>query len=268
MLRGSRQPLSVAVPGIRKVSGTLTAPIFPDAGNELVCGAIGADVVTGSSPSFTHTITPANVLHSYSIEKNMNGADIQYSGMIVSKSEFTLANNAEATVQHTFEGQQDAVLGSPGTAAFPADVPFGPTGVALTIGAYNDMTASSVKVTIDNGGKAYPTFNAETYPEIVIGTTRKVTWEIVAFLQSLSGGSPPNYYGELVAAPSIALQAQLTQGTDTFTLSSPAAVLTKYSNPIKLGDVVMVNLTYEAMLDPGTGLDIEAVIVNSQATAY
>ena len=268
MMRGSRQSLSVAVPGIQKISGTITAPVFPDAGMSFLAGAIGTDAVTGSGAPYTHTITPANVLPSFTIEKNMNGADIQYAGMIVSKAEYTLATKAAASSVYTFEGQKDAILGSPSSAAFPADIPFGPTGVAATIAAYSDLTISSLKCTIDNTGKPYPTFNGESYPDIVIGTTRKVTYEITAFLQSLSGGSPPNYYAELIACPSVAIDFTLAQGAASCVISSPACVLTKYADPVKLGDVVMVNLTYTAMLDPSSGQDIGAVVTNSHATAY
>lgn len=268
LLRNSRQPIAAAVPGIRKVSGTITAPLFPDIGNQFMAGVIGADTVTGSAAPYTHTIDPANVLKSFSIEKNMDGADIQYTGMIVSKAEIELATNAEAKVIYTFEGQQDAVLGSPGTPAFPGDVPFGPTGITATLATYPDLTVSSVKATIDNTGKPYPTFNGQNYPETVIGTTRKVSYDVVAFLQSLSGTVPPNYYYFLTNAPSLAFQVALVQGTDTWTLKSTNCVMTKYSDPIKLGDVVMVNFTLDAMLDPVSGKDLELVIVNSQATAY
>lgn len=268
LLRNSRQPISAAVPGIRKVSGSVSAPLFPDIGNQFMAGAIGADVVTGAGAPYTHTIDPANVLPSFSLEKNMDGADIQYSGMLVSKVELDLATNAEAKAVYTFEGQQDAVLGSPGTPAFPTDIPFGPTGITATLASYPDLTVSSVKATIDNSAKPYPTFNGEDYPDVVIGTTRKVSYDIVAFLQSVSGSAPPNYYHYLTDAPSLAFQVALVQGTSTWTLNSTNCVLTKYADPIKLGDVVMVNFTLTAMLDNATGRDLELVIVNSQATPY
>ena len=344
LLRNNRQPLSVAVPGIRGIAGNLVSLLWPDAGMELFVGAIGAEssttgstptnsttlaasadagattisttatfamndivqidsspgfpecrkvtAVTGSGPysltldaalsrahasaaavskvvaPFTHTATPTAALPSFSIEKNMNGADIQYGGCLVSKCDLALATNAAVKATYAIVGQQDQVLASPAAPTWPTDTPYSPTGITFTAESVPDTTCHAGTFSLDNMVKAYDTFNGHDYPDLVIPTERKLTMGATLFLQSLSGSTPPNYYAELEGAGAQAVQLAFAQGTDQVTIALPAAVLTKAANPIRLGDLVMQDVEYTAIIGGANNTDLTVTITNGIYQSY
>ncbi len=251
----------VSVSGAGPYTVTLSEPLLRAHANAAALAIVVAP--------YTHTINPANTLPSFTIEKNMNGADIQYAGAVVSKLDAKFSTTAEIECTYAFDAQQASVLGSPSTPVFPTDVPFGPTTIVATLGGTADLTVTSADFSLDNGTKVYKTLNGFTYPQFIVGTTRKTSMKISAILQALSGGAvAEGYFADLVGAPTNAISLAVTQGTKTFTISLVAAVLTKYSNPIKLGDLVAVDLEYEALTNGTNNYDVTATIVNGQYLSY
>lgn len=248
----------------RKVVGTPTGggPFVATLDRALhLAHSNGATVAKVVAP-FTHTITAADRLPSWTFEKNMDGADIQYAGCIIGKADLNFPNNAECRATYAIVGQQDAVLGSPTAQTWPTDTPFGPTNVAVSLRGAQDYTPASATVTIDNAAKAYATLNGQDYPEIVIATQRKVTAKFTLFLQSLT-----TYYADLTSAAIQAGSIVVTQGTNVLTLTLPSGVITKYSNPIKMGDLVMQDIDYQWLMN-SSGVDISATLVNSNHLNY
>lgn len=262
------RPYGIA--GIQKVAGNIVAPLFPDVGCDFLAGAFGGDTISGIGP-YVHTIASGRPLHSFTVEKNIGGNNIdeQYAGCVVSKAVLKFALNAEPEATYTFEGQRYVVLATATSPTWPTDVPYGPTQTSLSLAGTVDPTVQSIEITIDNAAKAFPAFNGQTYPQYVAGLTRKVSAKVTAILQALNGGAGAafGYFADLTAVPTRAIVATVTDGTNSIALTLPKAVLTKYSDPIKIGDLVMVDLTYEALLDATNG-DLKMVITNQQSVAY
>jgi len=101
--------------GEYKFNGNAGFPLFPTNGIELLVGAIGADVVTGTTPLYTHTISPANALPSFTIEKNVGGYQSeQYAGCKINKYELKLASgNQPVEVTVDFMGKTVATMTTP-----------------------------------------------------------------------------------------------------------------------------------------------------------
>jgi hypothetical protein len=52
------------------------------------------------------------------------------------------------------------------------------------------------------------------------------------------------------------------------TIDLPQVVYSKYSNDLKISDVVMSSLSYDASLDIEDGYTIRATVLNAESTAY
>lgn len=333
----------MAIPGIQKITGTIGAPVFPDAGMMLLVGSItDSDAVTGSSASnsttttgsvaagattvtltsatgyatngifqidtgalaechkilsvatntitlasgesfkyahasgvatstvvapYTHSGTPSNSLPSFSVEENMNGADLQFSGCIMNKLGLKCTANAEAEMTLSIDAQQRQIP-TPGVPAYPTDTPFGPTGVTLSIGGTQDTSVSTIDLSLDNGTKVYETLAGLTYPTAIVPIERKIDLKATVWLQTLSGGvSVGDYYDLLTAAPTSAVVLTLTQGTNSAAFTLPAAVLSKWPPKPKKSELVMLDLEFASLLN-SAGNDISYSIVNGNYLAY
>lgn len=265
-------PYRYAVQGIEKIAGDLVYPLFVDAGQALIFGAIGSDTKTGTGP-YTHTgvLRTTGVLPSWTIEENINGAnfDHQWSGMMASKINIKAALNAEAICTVTMEGMKDLVLGAAGTPSWPTDAPISPTQLSFSVGAVIDTNVQALDITIDNAAKPYPGFNSQTYPVLVAATTRKVTVKMTTLLQALNGGgNAQGYFADILTPVLRALGFTVTQGANTITLTLPAAVITGYDEKMKIGDLVMVDVEFTGAIGGGSSVDLQYVVVNNNAVAY
>jgi len=247
-------------------------PLFPDNGMSLWFGALGTDNKTGSGP-YTHTAVMRSTgqLSSFTVEKNMGGnnVDIQYAGAIVGKAVAKFVTNAEPEVTYSMMAQKDLVLSSATSPSWPTDVPYSPTQLTVSIGGSTNTLVTSADVTVDNMGKPYPTLNGQSYPGLVVGTTRRITAKVTVVMQALTGGAASfGYYSDLQPIASAEIIFTATNGSNVFTLTLPSAYLTRYSNPIRIGDLIMQDLEYTMIMGGGSTIDAQFTQVNSNSTAY
>lgn len=253
-------------------TGTITAPFFPTNAATLLCGTIGADTVTGSSPFYTHTINQANSLHSYTIEKNVGGyQSLQFAGCRIGKLTFTApVANEPVQVAYDFIGQSASILTSPTAVSVTNENPFvyAEGAIALDTNARSDIT--NLVITIDNGLKATYTFSGNHGPSFItpcfihVNGTFSVVWS--SFNDATYGDFTTMINGTLGA-----LTATFTHpggNGASIELNIPQVVLNKFANDLKVSDVVMSNISFEASKSLSAGYTVQAILMNSVATAY
>lgn len=255
-------------------NGTVSGSTVTLAGSEtfLYPHADLSTIAKVSAP-YTHTAVMRSTgqLSSFTVEKNMGGnnVDIQYAGSIVGKAVAKFTTNAEPEVTYTLMAQKDLVLSSATSPSWPTDAPYSPTQIAVSTGGVVNTNITSAEVTVDNMGKNYPTLNGYAFPGLVVGTTRRITAKFTAIMTALNGGAgSQGYYADLYPITATELIITATNGSNVYTLTLPAAYLTKYSDPIKIGDLIMVDLEYTAIMGGGSTIDAAFTQANTYITQY
>lgn len=253
-----------------KNAGSIAGPLFPSNAMELFVSSIGTDVVTGTGP-YTHTISQSDSLASLTIEKNIGGfQSLQFAGCMSSKLTLKCATgNAPVDVTADMVAQSVAILTSPTAFSIVDEIPYIFTGATLTLFTHARAEARSVSLTIDNGIKEDYTFNGSGNPNFLTPETLHVNGTVDVYWSSLNDST----YGDftsMVNGTVGALQIQLTQPstTNTVTINMPKVVLSKYANDIKVGDLVVSTLSFEAAKSLSSGYTIQAIVQNSVSTAY
>jgi hypothetical protein len=260
--------------GEYKFNGSATFPLFPSNGIELLVGAIGTDVVSGTANPWTHTISPANTLPSFTVEKNVGGFQSeQYAGCRINKYELKAAvgNQAvEATVD--FMGQNVATLTSPTAVTVVNESPFVFAEGTTTILGNVDATVQSVTLTIENTIKESYTGGSHT-PTYLTPVARHVHGQVTLVFSSLNDAT----YGYFQKIPVgggaattgtvvLALAHAGSGGSVTITLQNVS--LSKYADDLKFGDVALVTLDFEAAYNFGSSKTLGAVVLNSHSAQY
>ena len=270
VMMGQRDLQTFNLYGEQKIAGTVEGPLFPSNGIPLLVYAIGTDAVTGSGTPYTHTISQANALKSVTVEKNIGGyQSLQFAGCRVGKIALKCAaGNEAATITADIAGQKAAVMDTPTGITIVNEAPFTFANGTLTLFSHARTEVTSCTVDIDNGLKETYTFSGQHYPSFITPVTLKVSGTVDVVWDSLDDST----YGDYTTMENGTLGAlvlALSQGVDaSVTVNVPQIALSKYSNDLKVSDVIMSSLTYEGSRDlsnPGT---VTAVIVNSVATAY
>jgi hypothetical protein len=273
LVMGIRDVNVFALYGERKNAGDISAPFFPSNGLELFVSAIGTDVVTGSAPSYTHTITPTNTLASLTIEKNLGGSQsLQFPGSKIGKYSLKLAaSDTEAQFTASVISKSVNILTSPSAISVTNEMPFVFSEAQLTVFGNVVVQASNITIDIDNGLKPTYTFNNSRDLEFLTPVTRKISGQFDVVFDSLND-SAWGYFNlmntEVQGALVIALTHPGTAGSLTITL--PQINISKYADSVKLEDVIMTTLDFTASYDlaAGTPSSIGAAVVNAVSTAY
>lgn len=222
-----------------------------------------------NSGTFTHTLAPANTLPSFSVENNMNGADLQFFGSVISKFDIKAAPNADAQISYTLDSLRQTIP-TPGTPSWPSDTAYGPTGITLTMDGTQDVTPSSIEVSLDNGVKVYDGLQGVNYPTGIVPITRKIGLKATVWLQALAAGySAADYYSGLTAVSTHSIVVTFTQGTYSLALTIPQAVQRTFPPKPREGEIVHLDLDFGATLQGApTGNAMTAVAVNARYLPY
>jgi len=260
--------------GEYKFNGNAGFPLFPTNGIELLVGAIGADVVTGTTPLYTHTISPANALPSFTIEKNVGGYQSeQYAGCKINKYELKLASgNQPVEVTVDFMGKTVATMTTPTAVTVVNESPFVFAEGTVTLLGSVDATVQSATITIENTVKETYTGGSHT-PAYLTPVARHVHGQMTVVFTSLNDAT----YGYFQSIPVGGGTAE--QGTVVLALAHPASggsvtitlnkvQLSKYADDLKFGDVALVTLDFEASYDLSASKTLSAVVLNGHAAGY
>ena len=232
--------------------------------------ASGAAVSAVVAP-FTHTIAQQNTLPSLTVEKNLGGfQSLQFAGCKVGKFDLKApTGNNPVTVTADMSGRSVAVLDSPTAISVVNENPFVFAEANLTIYSTLRTEVSNVGLTIDNGLKETYTYSNQHGPSFITPVTLHTSGAIDLVFDSLDDAT----YGDFnrmtngtLGALSFSLVHPDSAGTITIDL--PQIALSKYANDVKMTDVVMSNLTYEASKDPTAGYTVRATVINNVYLPY
>lgn len=273
VMQGVRDKQIYNMYGEAKYTGNIDGPLFPTNGVPLLVYAIGTDAVTGTGP-FTHTVSQANTLSSITVEKNIGGFEsLQFAGCRIGKVTLKVpSGNQAASITADVTGRQVAVLTSPTAVSVTNEIPF--EWAEATVTAFSNVRAeaSNIQIDIDNGLKSTYTFSGQHGPNFITPVTLAVNGSFDVVWSSLDDAT----YGDFltmqngtVGALSVVLTHPGTGGA-SIEIDMPQIVISKFKNDIKLTDVVMSTLNFEATrpLTGGSQFTIKAIITNSRATAY
>ncbi len=275
-------PATPTTAEVRKcITGTTGTTVVVDHGISFTHASGVA--IKGVVAPFTHSILEANVLPSITIEKNVGSWEsLQFAGSRVNKLDLKIATtDTEAALTADVIAQKVAVLSSPSPISIIDEMPFVFAEANLTYGGTQLLQATNFEISIDNGLKPTYSFNSEHYLQFLTPVTRKVSGKFEAVFYSFDDATY-GYEGLLMAGTQNSLTFSLTHNGPApispatgdagklVTITLPQVNLSKYADDVKMEDVVMSSLDYEASLalSAATPSTISATIVNANWLPY
>jgi hypothetical protein len=272
LMMGTRDLHVFNMQGEEKFEGTVEGPLFPSNAIQLLVAAIGTDAVSGSAAPYTHLISQANSLPSLTIEKNTGGyQSLQFAGCRVNK--FTLkvpTGNEAATMSVDVVGQSAAILTSPTAISVTNEIPFEFAEAAATIFGTARYEAYNCEVMIDNAVKSTYTYSGNHGPSFNTPVTLHVNGTLDVVWDSYNDSTYGDYAkmaAQTLGAFSLGVQHPSGGGYGV-TLSCPQVVYSKQGTDLKISDVVMSTLSYEASKSLSDGYTIQGAVLNGVSTAY
>lgn len=234
--------------------------------------ANASQVIIVTTPH-THTINEQNTLPSLTVEKNIGGfQSLQFAGCRVGKFDLKApTGNTPVDVSIECTGRSVTPLNNPTAVSVSDEMPFVFAEANLEIFGTLRTEVSNTSVSIDNGLKETYTYSNFHGPSFITPVTLHTNGAIDLVFDSLNDST----YGDFtrmangtLGSLQFSLVHPMSGGTITVFL--PQIVLDKYANDIKMEDVVMSNLTYEATrpLSGVTQFTIQATVSNSVYLPY
>lgn len=256
---------------VRKVTNVVTNTLTLDSPLQFN-HASGAQVIIVTDP-YAHTINQQNTLPSLTIEKNIGGfQSLQFAGCRTNKFELKApVGNTAVEMSMEMMGRSVAVLDTPTPVTVVNELPFVFAEANLTIFNTLRTEVSNVGVSIENGVKETYTYSNFHGPSFITPVTLHTSGNIDLVFDSLDDAT----YGDFnrmangtLGSFNFSLIHPSSGGT--ITILQPQVVLNKYANDIKMEDVVMSTLSYEATrpLSGANQYTIQAVVANSVYLPY
>lgn len=271
VMTGTRDLQVFPVYGEEKDVGAIEAPLFPTNGIELLVYTIGADVVSGSGPLYTHTISQTPQVPSVTIQKNLGGTQaIVFAGARCGKYSIkAAASDTEAMFTADMTAQSYAILDSPTTIAIVNEEPFVFAEYVLDWDGGRLAQSTNFTLDIDNGIKPVYAMNGFHELQFLPSTHFKVSGTFDVVWDSLDDATY-GYFSQMNAQLDAALTFTLTHPASggSIALTMPHVRLSKDNIDPKMSDVIMENISFEAYRQIGTPTALSAVIQNSRSTAY
>lgn len=258
--------------GAAKIAGGIGGPLYPTNGIPLLVYAIGTDAVTGTVAPYTHTVSQANQLRSQTIEKSIGShQSLRYAGCRIDKFELKCAaGNTPAEFTVDAKGQSAAIIATPAAVSIVNELPFVFSEASVTIFGNLRAEVESFTMTIENALKETWTFSGNHGPSFITPTSLHVSGQFDVPWSSLNDA----VYGDYTAMVNGTLGAlsfglvHPVAANGSVTVNSPQVVLSKYSNDLKIGDIVKSTLMFESSKSLPSGNTVNAVITNGVSTAY
>lgn len=253
-----------------KNAGSIEGPLFPSNAMELICAAIGTDTVTGSSAPYTHTIATGNGLPSLTVEKNLGSyQSIQFSGTRVGKLSIKApSGNEPVSISADMMAQSAAVLTTPTPVSVTNELPFTFAEASCTFAGHARAEVTNTTLDIDNGIKEIYTYSGNHGPSYLTPASLKVSGQVDVVFSSLNDST----YGDYTTMANQTLGSLVIGFAHPsgygITFSMPQVAMSKYTDDVKHGDVIMGSWTYEASYSLTSGKTISAVITNGISSAY
>jgi hypothetical protein len=256
---------------VRKVTNTATLTLTLDSALDFA-HASGAQVTIVTTP-YTHTISEQNTLPSLTVEKNIGGfQSLQFAGCRVGKFDLKApVGNTAVDLSIEMVGRSVTPLDSPTAVSVVNELPYVFAEANLNIFNTLRTEVSSTSIAIDNGLKETYTYSNFHGPSFITPVTLHTNGAIDLVFDSLNDST----YGDFNRMANGTLGSLLfslihPSSGGTITVFLPQIVLDKYANDIKMEDVVMSNLSYEATrpLSGSTQFTIQATVTNTVYLPY
>jgi hypothetical protein len=272
LMMGTRDLHVFNLQGEEKFEGTVEGPLFPSNAIQLLVAAIGTDAVTGTAAPYLHTLSQANTLPSLTVEKNTGGyQSLQFAGMRVNKLTFKVpTGNEAATISADMVGQSAAILTSPTAISVTNELPYTFAEATATIFGTARYEAYNCEVMIDNAVKSTYTYSGNHGPSFNTPVTLHVNGTLDVVWDSYSDSTYGDYAkmaAQTLGAFSLGVQHPSGGGYGV-TLSCPQVVYSKQGTDLKISDVVMSTLSYEATKNLSDGYTIQGTVLNGVSTQY
>lgn len=264
-------PSGVTTSEVRKVTNVVTNTLTIDTAVTFN-HANGAQVLLVSTP-YTHTITEANTLPSLTVEKAIGSfQSLQFAGCRVNKFDLKApVGNTPVEISADMMGQSVAVLNTPTAITVANELPYVFAEAALMIYGTVRTDVSNTTVTVENGVKETYTYSGQHGPSFLTPVTLHTTGAIDVVWSSLNDAT----YGDFTRMANGTLGQYLfslvhPSSGGTITIFQPQIALSKFANDLKVDDVIMSTLTYEASrpLTGNTQFTIQATVTNTQYLPY
>lgn len=234
--------------------------------------ANGAQVNLVTTP-YTHILNEANTLPSLTVEKNLgNFQSLQFAGCRVGKFELKApVGNSPVEIAVDMSGQSVATLSTPTTFSIANELPYVFAEANLTMFGNVRSEVSNTVISIDNGLKETWTYSGSHGPSYITPVTLHTSGTIDLVWDSLTDATFGDFnraHNGTLGAFQFSLIHPTNGGTITFFL--PQVVLNKYANDLKMEDVIMSTLSYEASrsLTGNTQFTVQATVTNTNYLPY
>jgi hypothetical protein len=252
---------------VRKVTNVASLVLTLDAA--LVYAHASGAVVTVVVTPFTHIVQDASSLPSFTIEKNVgNFQSLQFAGGRIGKMDVKVpTGNSPADLTADITGRSVQVLTTPTAVSILNENPyvFAEANVVFNNNVRADIR--NVNISIDNGLKPVYTYSGNRGPSFITPVTLHVSGSFEAVWSSFNDST----YGDFtqmqqgsLASLNVTLVHATTNNTVTLTINQ--VVINKFANDIKMEDVILSTMNFEAS-KPVTGNflnTITATVADSQ----
>ena len=256
---------------VRKVTNVVTTTLTIDQAISYN-HANGAQVILVTTP-YMHTFAQANTLPSLTVEKNLGGfQSLQFAGCRVGKFDVKApVGNTAVDITADFSGQSVAILNSPTAVSVVNELPYVFAEANLTFYGTLRTDASNVNAVIDNGLKETYTYSGQHGPSFITPVIVHGSGAVDMVFDSLNDTT----YGDFNRLANGTLgqfQFSLVHPSNGGTVSFffPQVAINKFANNLKMEDVIMSSLTWEATraLTGPAQFTVQAVVFNSTYLPY
>jgi hypothetical protein len=218
--------------------------------------------IASTVSTFTHILQPdqpnANAYKTLTLEKNLGGlTSQQFAGCAIDKMALKTDTKGTASVDYDVMGTAYAAI-APTTATYVSSTPLALANYTSTLFGAPDTSLTAFSVDVAQGVKEYWTYNGGNLPGVVAPAERVVTGKWTNILQSIT------YFNNAKAGTQGALTFLMTQGAMSVSISLPQIVIQKASMPIKIGELVMFDATFQALFNSTAGYSIQATVVTTK----
>lgn len=253
---------------VRKVTNVASTTLTLD--QALTYAHASGAVVTIVVTPFTHTVLDAATLPSFTIEKNVgNFQSLQFAGTRIGKMDVKVpTGNSPADITADVTGRSVQILTTPSTPSYINENPYVFAEANLVFNGNQRTDIRNVNITIDNGLKPIYTYSGNRGPSFITPVTLHVSGSFEAVWSSFND---PTYgdFSQMQQGNLAALNVTLVHATtnNTVTLTINQVALNKFANDIKMEDVILSTMSFEAT-KPVTGAFQNTITATVTDTQY
>lgn len=256
---------------VRKITNVSTNTLTLD--QALTYGHTNGCAISKVVAPYVHTITQSTTLPSFTVEKNIgNFESLQFAGAKINKYDLQMTNgNQEATCTVDLMAKSSAVLVTPTAIAVTNESPFVFAEATVSLFSQSVTQATNAQITIENGLKDTYTLNSSHNLQFLTPVTLKVSGKIDVVFTSFDDATWGYWtlmQGNNPTEGALSLTLTHPSSAGTIVLNLPRARIRSYGDAVKLEDVVMTTLNFDAFLNLTTLQTITATVTNSAYLPY